>query len=120
MADTTWQIECEDWIRREWMPEQFGEAFPESTSAYRQAACSTLMLSTATELSSELFRRVVPEPRRGIGQRLRATRPMNASWLGRAYPRDRMATAPASCQPLPIVSAWAPPKEGRAHPSATS
>jgi hypothetical protein len=27
MADTTCQIECEDWIRREWMPRQFGEPF---------------------------------------------------------------------------------------------
>ena len=27
MADTTCQIECEDWIRREWMPDQFGESF---------------------------------------------------------------------------------------------
>jgi hypothetical protein len=27
MADTTCQIECEDWVRRSWMQEQFGEPF---------------------------------------------------------------------------------------------
>jgi hypothetical protein len=27
MADTTCQIECEDWIRREWMGKEFGEPF---------------------------------------------------------------------------------------------
>lgn len=27
MADTTCQVECEDWVRREWMLGQFGEPF---------------------------------------------------------------------------------------------
>jgi len=27
MADTRCQIECEDWIRREWMPTHFGQSF---------------------------------------------------------------------------------------------
>src|SRR5712692_4266697 len=27
MADTRCQIECEDWIRRKWMPEFFGQPF---------------------------------------------------------------------------------------------
>ncbi|HEV7242355.1 MAG TPA: hypothetical protein VGQ36_24210 [Thermoanaerobaculia bacterium] len=27
MADTTCQIECEDWVRRAWMQERFGEPF---------------------------------------------------------------------------------------------
>ena len=27
MADTTCQVECEDWVRREWMREKFGEPF---------------------------------------------------------------------------------------------
>jgi len=27
MADTRCQIECEDWIRREWMPKFFGQLF---------------------------------------------------------------------------------------------
>lgn len=27
MADTRCQAECEDWVRQEWMPEQFGQEF---------------------------------------------------------------------------------------------
>jgi hypothetical protein len=27
MADTRCQLECEDWVRQEWMPERFGEKF---------------------------------------------------------------------------------------------
>lgn len=27
MADTRCQVECEDWIRREWMPTVFGQSF---------------------------------------------------------------------------------------------
>ena len=30
MADTTTQGEVEDWIRQEWMPERFGQAFRET------------------------------------------------------------------------------------------
>ena len=27
MADTRCQVECEDWVRREWMPKAFGQQF---------------------------------------------------------------------------------------------
>ena len=27
MADTRCQLECEDWVRQEWMPERFGQRF---------------------------------------------------------------------------------------------
>jgi hypothetical protein len=27
MADTRCQLECEDWVRQEWMPNRFGQAF---------------------------------------------------------------------------------------------
>jgi len=27
MADTRCQVECEDWVRREWMPKAFGQPF---------------------------------------------------------------------------------------------
>jgi hypothetical protein len=27
MADTRCQLECEDWVRREWMPKYFGQSF---------------------------------------------------------------------------------------------
>src|SRR2546423_8375587 len=27
MADTRCQLECEDWVRREWMPTHFGQSF---------------------------------------------------------------------------------------------
>jgi hypothetical protein len=27
MADTRCQVECEDWVRREWMPTKFGQPF---------------------------------------------------------------------------------------------
>jgi hypothetical protein len=27
MADTRCQLECEDWVRQDWMPQRFGQSF---------------------------------------------------------------------------------------------